>query len=345
MGEAHRLSVVAAAYNVQKEIGLLLESLWNSEFKDFEVCICDDQSQDDTLKVIRSYAGRLDIRLTVNEVNRGVTYSRNQASRLAQSPLLLFLDADVRIYPDTMTRLLETQERTQADVVEGIYSPVALDGGVFSRYYALFVHHSFLISQQPVEYNVFNGWCALCRREVIAQTGGHEVIEKGMEIENEALGRRIVASGFTLLLDPSVFVDHHWGGYRKLVFIFTRRVYWWVKIFFSTGCHFEAALTTPSYALSTLCIPLAVVAGALAGRNPIGWTISVLFLLFFLAGYGPFYKFVLKRQGVAYSCLAALLSMYFAFLAVGSAAYSGIEEIVKKILLGNFTLDPELFQA
>ncbi|MEE8425262.1 MAG: glycosyltransferase family 2 protein, partial [Elusimicrobiota bacterium] len=332
-----------AAHNAENEIRLFLESLRSSKNKDFEVCVCDDHSDDGTAAAVRGYDNEFDIRLEINDSNRGVTYTRNRAARMAKGALLLFMDADIFVAPDTIDRLCARLEESGADVVEGIYSPVALDGGLFSRYYALFAHHSFLVSDVPVEYNVFNAWCALMRREVWDKTGGHAVVEKGVEVENEAMGRRIAARGFKLLLDPAIAVDHHWGGHRKLVFIFTKRIYWWVKVFFAAGWKFESSMTTPGYGLATLCLPAALAFSVPALYRPAFWAPAVLLAACFLAGYAPFYNFARRRRGTTYVPLAVGLSAYFALFAAVSAAYSGVEELIKRAVLGRYTLSPEIF--
>lgn len=339
------ISAVIAAHDCEREIRVLLESILASEFKDLQICICDDASTDGTRGGILSFEDRLDIALVVNDRNLGVCRSRNKALALARGDLLLFLDADVRLYPDTITKLLRTLESTGADVVDGCYSPVALDTGCFSRYHALFAHHSFLVSESPYAYNVFNAWCALCRPAVMKKTGGHSPLPKGVEIENEELGRRVIAHGFSLMLDPAVAVDHHWGGHAKLVFIFTRRVYWWVKIFFSTGGAFEKSMTTASYGFGTLCLPAAVLASLAAlWAPPLLWPAAALAACF-VSAYASFYQFVLKREGVAFCCVSVLLSAYFACYAAAAAVWSGLEECWLLSVRRRGTLDARLFGA
>lgn len=338
------VSIIIAAYNAEQELGLLLESLCASEYTDFEVCIRDDGSTDRTGDTIRAFDERLCIRSSTARSNAGVTNARNEAAQLARGPLLLFLDADVRVYPDTIGRLKERLETMAADVVVGIYSDVALDDAPLSRYYALFVHHSFLIAEEPVAYNVFNAWCALCRREAWEETGGHVVVPKGVEVENETTGRRMAARGFKLLLDPSIAVDHHWGGHRKMRFIFLHRVYWWVKIFFATGFQFESSLTTRGYGMATLCAPGVVLSALLGVAFPPIWAATPWLLAGFLWGYMPFYAFTRRRRGLAYTLGAAGLSLYFALYAAASAALSASEEVLRRVFTGRYTLDPTLFK-
>lgn len=335
-----RVSILIAAYNVEQELVILLESLCASRFRDFEVCLCDDASLDATRRVAESFSGRLDLRITANASNRGVTHSRNQALALARAPLLLFLDSDVRLAPDTIDRLLERMQRTGAEVVEGVYSGTALDPGPFSDYYALFAHHSFVLAGEVSRYNVFNAWCALCRREAIGAVGGHREVPKGMEVENESLGRRLQARGFSIHLDPEVAVDHHWGGWRKILFIFTSRVYWWVKVYFASDRRFEEALTTPSYALGTTALPVAAAALLLRGVSPAFGLLAGAGLSAFFWAYAPFYAFVRRRRGALFMLWSVLLSAAFSFVVCASAAYSCAEELGGLLARGRTTLDP-----
>jgi glycosyltransferase involved in cell wall biosynthesis len=336
-----RVCVVIAAYNAAGPLRILLESLCRSRFKDFEVCICDDGSRDDTRRVVHYYATRLDLRLAVNENNRGATDARNRALAMARAPLLLFLDADVRLREGTIGRLLECMERTGADVVEGATSGVSLNPGPFSAYYALLVHHSSVSAGPVLRHDVFNSWCALCRRQVLEAVGGYEVLPKGVDIENESLGRRIAAKGFVIHLDPGIRVDHHWGGCLKLLYIFTNRVYWWVKFFLDVDRSFGVALTTGSYALGTAALPGAVLVLALLGPRPIAGALAGAAAAVFLWAYAPFYSFILRRRGVLFLLWSVLLSASFAFLVFVSAVYSAAEELLRWAWRGRRTLRPE----
>ncbi len=170
-------------------------------------------------------------------------------------------------------------------------------------------------------------------------------IPKGVEIENETLGRRIVSKGYSLVLDPRITVDHHWGGHSKLFFIFTRRVYWWVKIFFATGFRFEAVTTTRGYGLGTMCLPLSVVTALAGPAHPAVPAASLLLGLLFLGTYFSFYAFVYERRGAAFAALSLFLSAYFSFIVSASALYSAAEEAVRFLLRKGPTLDPAYFRG
>ena len=66
-----KVSIIMPVYNAQKYIDRCIKSLLDQTFKDFELLMVDDQSQDDSLKLLKKYK---DKRITVfqNKQNMGV---------------------------------------------------------------------------------------------------------------------------------------------------------------------------------------------------------------------------------------------------------------------------------
>lgn len=335
------LSIVIATYNVEKELIILFESLRRSIHQDFVICICDDHSKDRTLKVINNYKKSFSIKTIKHKRNLGVSSSRNSARKLAKTKLLLFLDADIRIYPDTIPQLITLMRKTNATIVQSSYSSNALDKNVFSQYYAFLINHSFrAVSYSYYEDTVFNGWCCLCQNQAFDSVQGHTIVNKGIEIENETLGRKIIAAGYKIITAPSIPVDHHWGGARKLHFIFTKRVYWWIKVFFVNNLRFEKALTNGIYGFGTLGLPLAIVflLARIYIKNNYLFLGILSGVLVFIYAYGPFYLYVFRKRDLLFVGIAFLLSTYFSFIITFAAGYSFLEEFAKLIILRRTTL-------
>jgi glycosyltransferase involved in cell wall biosynthesis len=98
-----------ATYNGAKYIEEQLESLKRQTNRPLELIVADDGSTDDTLKIIRSFAGRASfpVRLTQNNPNKG--YRRNfcDAAALAQGDIVAFCDQDDVWREDKLERLAE----------------------------------------------------------------------------------------------------------------------------------------------------------------------------------------------------------------------------------------------
>jgi len=85
-------SVVIPAYNVEDYIMKTLVSVFNQTFKDFEVIVVNDGSQDQTLEILKFTT---DPRLRIiNQDNGGECRARNRGMAEASGRYLAFLDAD-----------------------------------------------------------------------------------------------------------------------------------------------------------------------------------------------------------------------------------------------------------
>ncbi|MDX1903275.1 MAG: glycosyltransferase [Thermonemataceae bacterium] len=97
MEKSIKLSVIIPTYNGEKKILSVLRSLENQNFKDFEVIVIIDGSNDHTEGLLKSQKfDFLAFRVCWQE-NKGRSGSRNAGAKLAQSGILLFVDDDMRL--------------------------------------------------------------------------------------------------------------------------------------------------------------------------------------------------------------------------------------------------------
>lgn len=88
-----KISVIVPAYNAAEAILTLLNSLSNQSFKDFEVIVVDDCSQDDTPNIVNSFPSSL---IQLSE-NYGPAYCRNVGAGVAKGEILVFTDSDCHV--------------------------------------------------------------------------------------------------------------------------------------------------------------------------------------------------------------------------------------------------------
>ena len=88
-------SVIIACYNAEKYLKQSIESVRNQTFKDFEIIIVDDCSEDSSLAIADYYA-QIDskIKLVRTSANLGACAARNVAINYAKGQWLSILDAD-----------------------------------------------------------------------------------------------------------------------------------------------------------------------------------------------------------------------------------------------------------
>ncbi|WP_177199292.1 glycosyltransferase family 2 protein [Clostridium frigidicarnis] len=88
------VSIIIPAYNVEKYIGRTLNSAINQTFKNIEIIVINDGSEDNTHDIIEEYAN-VDSRIKViQKENKGVSSARNQGIKSSVGDYLMFLDGD-----------------------------------------------------------------------------------------------------------------------------------------------------------------------------------------------------------------------------------------------------------
>lgn len=101
------VSVLIPARNEEKNIGNIIQDIINQDYKDFEIIVFDDQSEDATGDIVRKMSAADNrIRLITSEGLPDGWLGKNHAchslSKYATGNYLLFLDADVRIKNNTI---------------------------------------------------------------------------------------------------------------------------------------------------------------------------------------------------------------------------------------------------
>src|SRR5919112_2696990 len=86
----HLVSVIVPVYNGERYLAAALQSIFEQDYRPFEVIVVDDGSVDDTAKIARSFQ---QIHY-IYQSNQGAAAARNAGVATAQGELIAFLDAD-----------------------------------------------------------------------------------------------------------------------------------------------------------------------------------------------------------------------------------------------------------
>jgi len=116
--DAPLVSVVTACHNAEPFVAETIESVLAQTYRAVEQILVDDASTDGSWSVIERYtAAHPDrVRALRLETNRGGCFARNRGAEQARGELLMFLDADDLISPDSIAALVEVVR----DVPRGI---------------------------------------------------------------------------------------------------------------------------------------------------------------------------------------------------------------------------------
>lgn len=119
-------SVVITTYNSAKTIKNTLQSVFNQTFKDYELIIIDDASNDNTLEIINNMVEKNSIQANIYTMseNKGVSFSRNEGINKSNGKYVAFLDADDIWMPNKLEIEASFLEKEHIDWVCSNYNVI-----------------------------------------------------------------------------------------------------------------------------------------------------------------------------------------------------------------------------
>jgi len=117
-----KVSILIPARNEEAVIGKLLDGLQNLDYPDFEVIVCNDHSSDNTEEILNWVAGENEhIHWFLGEKLHGNWLGKNlachQLAQKANGKYLIFLDADVELSADAITKAVAFFQEKQLSLL------------------------------------------------------------------------------------------------------------------------------------------------------------------------------------------------------------------------------------
>jgi glycosyltransferase involved in cell wall biosynthesis len=110
------VSVIIPAYNAEVFIGRTLESVISQTYKNLEIIVVDDGSQDRTTEIVESFM-QIDNRIILfKQQNAGVAAARNLAIAKSKGEFIAPIDADDIWYPEKIEKQVQCLLTSNANV-------------------------------------------------------------------------------------------------------------------------------------------------------------------------------------------------------------------------------------
>lgn len=128
------VSVIVPLYNTPKAyLEYCVNSVLNQTFKDFELILVDDGSNDEC-RLLCDEIGTTDSRIVVvHQGNKGVSAARNQGVLVAKGEYIVFLDSDDSLLFETLETLYKYAEKNLSDIVLFEYSQNGIHYSLFEQ--------------------------------------------------------------------------------------------------------------------------------------------------------------------------------------------------------------------
>jgi GT2 family glycosyltransferase len=298
-------SVVIPVWNGIAHLGKCLEALKASTRKPDEIVVVDDGSDDDSAMVARAHDCKV---VCIADGPLGPATARNRGVSASSGEVIVFLDCDVAVHPETLDLLVQ-QFLSDSDLCGafGSYDNAPTERGVISGYRNLLHHHVHQHSNR--EASTFWAGCGAIRREAFEAADGFDETYRWASIEDIELGLRLRAANQRLRLCPEIQVTHRkrWT-FRQMVHIdVMRRAVPWTGLILRSGSLPNDLNLRREHRVSALAAWLLLFLLIYGIVHPVAWGVALLPIAILLACNGQLYRLFVRQLGFNYSLGAIVL--------------------------------------
>lgn len=111
------ISVIVPVYNVAPYLARCVDSLITQTWKNLEILLVDDGSQDDSGRICDAYAGKDPRIRVIHKENGGLSSARNAGLEAAAGEYIGFVDSDDWLEPDAYAGMMNRMEQLDAQLV------------------------------------------------------------------------------------------------------------------------------------------------------------------------------------------------------------------------------------
>lgn len=157
------LSIIIPTLNEEKYLPLLLKSIKEQDFSNYEIIVADAGSSDKTVEIARAFG--------CNIIKGGLpAKGRNEGAKVAQGNLFLFMDADLKMPKDFLKKSLREFEERNLDVASYCLIP-RTDRKIFKIAFNLFYNWPITLCQNFLAHG---SAAILVKKSIFQQVGGFD---------------------------------------------------------------------------------------------------------------------------------------------------------------------------
>ncbi len=116
------VSILIPVFKCEDFIENTMETVKNQDYQNLEVILTNDFTPDKSAQIVENFISKNKLsnwKLIHLERNSGLSVVRNNGLENAKGKYIYFLDSDDELYPDTISRLVNLAEKTNADLTMG----------------------------------------------------------------------------------------------------------------------------------------------------------------------------------------------------------------------------------
>lgn len=317
------ISIIIPAYNMGKYLKKLLKSIYSSDFRNFEVIIVDDKSSDDTKKICKKFPISYYYLLR----NQGQSRARNFGAKKAKAKYILFLDADVIVLNNTISRVVKFFKKNEnAIAIIGRYHKKSANKGFVAEFKALRDYAYWAFNDKQKYSEIFAARIGAIDKKIFLKLKGFNPKYRHME-EYEFTNRLL--QKYKIHYDPKIIVKHHFSNLWVMIKNHFWRSFYWLELFIKNK-RFYSVATNPAGAIDALLAVIIIILLLLSFFNYYFFISLVLILAIYIFLNKNFLSLCYKTKGFVFT-LGSLFVFIILNLFVFMGAFSYIIFLALKI--------------
>jgi len=206
------ISFIVPCFNCAKTVDETVESILDLKLDDFEICLVDDGSSDQTwnhLEGLNKKHPRA-IKIGKSSENRGGGYTRNACFSIAKHPYIFCLDSDNVLHKESFFKLIDAVSMEDAlitfDTIKFFYSTPFRKLKLFYKDLVFLKNEMTYQDLRKTLTHPVVGGNYLFRREVFEKIGGYETDLGAMD--TWSFGYKALLAGYKYKIVPGIFYFH-----------------------------------------------------------------------------------------------------------------------------------------
>lgn len=201
------ISIVVPVYNDPKGISDTLTSLTNQDYpkNNFEIIVVDNGSTDDTQDVVKKFVQAYPglIKLVMENTIRSSYAARNKGIESARGSIIAFIDADMSVDADWLTKIRRSSEKKEWDYLACGVEIYFKNRSIYEIYDKI---TGFPIADYVRKGHFAPTCCLVVRKKIFEELGAFDprLISGG----DHEFGTRAYQKGIELIFDEDVTMRH-----------------------------------------------------------------------------------------------------------------------------------------
>jgi len=293
-----KISIIIPVYNSSLTLNECLSSVFKSIYTNFEVIIVSDNCTDNSVEIAKKYKTKI---IELSE-NKGPGNARNIGSKRADGDILLFIDADVIISPNSLNIITDNFSNEGVDAIQGVYSHNTNYRKLATQFYQSYLSYYVWSKNKKYASTLVTG-CFSIKKKIFEKMDGFDANIKNASCEDEKFGYSLIASGYKILIVRNLQVEHR-VNYNTIKFIKRRFNQDLDRVkFYLREKSFMNKIKQKNYSNVIIGIPIIglIILNLITlffNNNSLLWSTFILLNLIYIFLHIGFILFVAKTKGI-----------------------------------------------